>query len=140
MYVVKGLAKSSAVLGFDFRSETQLVVMGQNVFFRDIKKKDWAALSVLYTTSHLSVLARTTLTVKLIVKDLHGKPLPVATAGVKSAAMKGLGVWNTLDICDWHGQVSAVVVNTADVEHYFQNNEILGLFDPMKRVFGRREC
>ena len=33
----------------------------------------------------------------------------------------------------WHGQVSAVVVNTADVERYYQNNDVLGLFDPVRK-------
>ena len=78
--IVKGLAKSSAILGYDFMRETYLVVTGQNVFFRDLKKEDWVALSVLHTTGRLSVPARSTLTVKLNVKDLHGKPLPVGTA------------------------------------------------------------
>ena len=41
-------------------------------------------------------------------------------------------MWSTLDTSDWSGQISAVVVNTADVDRYIQNNEILGLFDPVK--------
>ena len=88
---------------------------------------------MLHTTGRLSVPARSALTVKLNFRDLHGKPLPVGTAGVNYAAMEGLGVWNTLDTCHWHGQVSAVVVNTADADRYFQNNEILVLFDPIKK-------
>ena len=58
--------------------------------------------------------------------------MPVGTAGVNSAALEGLGVWNTLDDSDWYGQVPAVIVNTADADRYFQNNKILGLFDPIK--------
>ena len=58
--------------------------------------------------------------------------MPVGTAGVNSAAIEGLGVWSTLDTSDWGGQISAVVVNTAHVDRYIQNNEILGLFDPVK--------
>ena len=58
--------------------------------------------------------------------------MPVGTAGVNSAALEGLGVWNTLDTSNWQGQISAVIVNTADADRYFQNNEILGIFDPIK--------
>ena len=58
--------------------------------------------------------------------------MPVGMAGVNSAALEGLGVWNTLDTTDWGGQISAVVVNTADVDRYIKNNEILGLFDPVQ--------
>ena len=132
IYVVKGLVKSSAILGFDFIRETQLVVSGQNIFFRDLKKEDCAALSVLHAPGRISVPAHSMLTVKLNVKDLKGKPLPVGLAGVNSAALEGLGVWNTLDQSNWYGQVSAVIVNTADADRCFQNNEILGLFDPVK--------
>ena len=38
-----------------------------------------------------------------------------------------------LDACDWHGQVSAVVVNTADRDKYYQNNEVVGVFDPVDK-------
>ena len=83
----------------------------------------------------MSIPARTVLMVKLNVRDLKGKPMPVGTAGVNSAAIEGLGIWSTLDASDWGGQISAVVVNTADVDRYIQNNEILGLFDPVKEEF-----
>ena len=49
----------------------------------------------------------------------------MGTAGVNSAAKEELGVWNTLDACDWHGQVSAVVVNTADREKYNKTMKLL---------------
>ena len=39
IYVVKGLVKSSAILGFDFIRETQLVVSGQNNFFGTSREK-----------------------------------------------------------------------------------------------------
>ena len=77
--------------------------------------------------------ARTALTLRLAVKDLCGNTLPVGTAGVNTTAKEELGVWNTLDACDWHGQVSAVVVNTADTEKYYQNGELVGFFDPVDR-------
>ena len=40
IYVVVGLNKSCAILGFDFLRETQLVVMGQGVFFEKVKQED----------------------------------------------------------------------------------------------------
>ena len=66
-------------------------------------------------------------------------PLSVGMAGVNTAALEGLDVWNLLDTCDCHGQVSAVVVNPADNDKYYQNNEILGLFDPGKKEFLDKE-
>ena len=35
--------------------------------------------------------------------------------------------------CDWHGQVAAVVVNTTDWDKYFDLNETVGFFDPIRR-------
>ena len=131
--VVKGLSKSCAILGFDFLRETQLVVTGHDVFFEKIKQEDWASLSILHAPNRFCVPARSTLSLKLCAKDLCGNALPVGTAGVNSAAKEELGVWNTLDACDWHGQVSAVVVNTADRDKYYQNNEVVGLFDPVAK-------
>ena len=133
IYAVVGLSKSCAILGFDFLRETQLVVTGQDVFFEKVRQEDWAALAALHATSRFSVPARTALTLKLAVKDLCGNTLPVGTAGVNTTAKEELGVWNTLDACDWHGQVSAVVVNTADAEKYYQNGELVGFFDPVHR-------
>ena len=76
IYIVKGLVKSSANLGFDFIHETQLVVSGQNIFFRDLKKEDCAALSVLHAPGRLCVPARSMLTVKLNMRDLKESPCP----------------------------------------------------------------
>ena len=85
------------ILDFDFMRETQYVVTGQSVFSCDIKKEDWAALSVLHAPCRLSVPARTALAVKLNAKELHGNPLSVRMAGFNSTALEGLGMWNTLD-------------------------------------------
>ena len=64
---------------------------GQNVFFRDAKKEEWATLSVLHAPYRLSVPAHTALAVKLNAKDLRGNPLSAGT--VNSTALKGLVIW-----------------------------------------------
>ena len=104
-----------------------------DVFFEKIKQEDWASLSTLHVPNRFCVPARSALCLKLCARDLCGNALSVGTAGVNSAAKEELGVWNTLDACDWHGQVSAVVVNTADRDKYYQNNEVVGVFDPVDK-------
>ena len=66
IYVVKGLVKSSAILGFDFIRKTELVVSGRNIFFQDFNKEDCAALAVLHAPGRMSTVSYTHLTLPTI--------------------------------------------------------------------------
>ena len=51
IYVVDGLSKSSPIFGIDVIREQQLMVSGEDVFFKDIAEDKWASLSTLTVPS-----------------------------------------------------------------------------------------
>ena len=132
LYVVEGITSSTAIFGIDFIREQQLVVAGDDLFFRCIPTPKWNALATLSAPERLHVPASTVMRSRLNVRDLHMNKLPVGTTGVAKPARDKLGVWEARE-CDWHGQISAVVVNTTDRDKYFDPNEALGFFDPITK-------
>ena len=78
IYVVDGLSKSSAIFGIDVIREQQLMVSGEDVFFKDIAEDKWASLSTLTVPSELCVPARTIMKVNVQARDclLYTSPSP----------------------------------------------------------------
>ena len=130
--MVDGLSKSSAIFGIDFIKEQQLMVSGEDVFFRDISEDKWASLSTLTVPSDICVPARTVMKVNVQARDLKGRVLPVGTPGVSTMA-HDLGVWETIAECDCHGQVLTVLVNTSEKDKQLCTGKMVGFFDPVDR-------
>ena len=59
LYVVDGLTSSTAIFGIDFIREQQLVVAGDDIFFRRIPTAKWNSLATLSALERLHVPART---------------------------------------------------------------------------------
>ena len=118
--------------GIDVIREQQLMVSGEDVFFKDIAEDKWASLSTLTVPSEVCVPARTIMKVNVQARDLKGRVLPVGTPGVSTMA-HDLGVWETIAECDWHGHVVAVLVNTSEKDKLFRTGEMVGFFDPVDR-------
>ena len=104
LYVVDGLTSSTAIFGIDFICEQQLVVAGDDIFFRRIPTAKWNSLATLSAPERLHVPARTVMCSKLNVRDLHMNKLPVGTTGMSKTERDKLGVWEALVEYDWLGK------------------------------------
>ena len=77
LYVMDGLTSSTPIFGIDFICEQQLVVAGDDIFFRRIPTAKWNFLATLSAAERLHVPARTVMCSRLNVRDLRMNKLPV---------------------------------------------------------------
>ena len=93
---MEGITSSTAIFGIDFIREQQLVVAGDDIFFRHIPTARWNSLATLSVPERLHVPAHMVMRSRLNVRDLHINKLPDGTTGVAKPARDELGVWEAL--------------------------------------------
>ena len=131
-FVVKGMAKTEAILGYDFIREAQLVISCDHVFFSSaLNQKDNLECSMLVATEDFSVPFRLVLRVPVGVRSARGSPVPSGRCFVSGQAHDKLGIWDSLPRVDNQGKVFCVVVNATDFDQVYRKNDLMGLAEPV---------
>ena len=131
LYVIRGLARTMAILGIDFIREQQMVIDADHVFFKSLPKNEQFQCATLRASRDFGVSPRTVMRIDLSVSNALGTPLDPGIFGVSGSAFDQVGVWDTLNEVDRYGTVCTVVTNTSSEEVIFRRGEIVGFFSPL---------
>ena len=135
-FVVKGMAKTEVILGYDFIREAQLAISCDHVFFSSaLNHRDNLECSVLVANVDFSVPLCSVIRVPVGVRSARGGPVPLGQCFVFGQAHDRLGVWDSLAKVDNQGNLFSVVVNATDFDQIYRRNDLLGFADPVSEAW-----
>ena len=113
-FAISGLSKCKAIFGIDFIRETQLCIIGNNVFFNNLSVPDNIQCSVISAIEYIKIVLR----IPVSMRSARGKKIVKGTYGI-CAAFDKLGVWDSLNKVDYDSNIFAVITNSLDDEQIY---------------------